>query len=208
MDFKEKKPIDRALELLKKAVARREEIAAEGFVRLGPDELRKVLEIEHNEDFGLLFDYLVLNKGVVKHCVRRYMDFFFDVVAEHGPMALRHIFKIESAKYDKVFEEIFDLVAVSKGALYKYVENNRYEFAMVVRSGDGDSLRSELGLAGRKYMPLWMEILNLLVQSVCDSVYDEVEVERGVQAFSMIMNGLREHRSLRSNSKMWAYETK
>jgi len=208
MYSKNHKPIDEALELLKKAVQSREEIAVSGFVNLGPDELRKVLGIEVHSDYALLFDYLVLNKGVVRHCVLRYMDFFNDVMVKYGPMALRNIFKIESTKYDKVFEEIFDLVAVSTGALYKYVENNRFEFAMIVKGGNADGLRNELGLSGRKYMPLWMEILDLLVQSVCDSVYDESMLERGVAAFSLIMNGLREHRSLRSNSKMWMYETK
>lgn len=207
MNPEEKSPIEKALEILKKAVANRDEIVVEGFVQLGPDQLRQCLEMEANDDWQRFFDYLVLNKGVVKHCVRKYMDFFYSVVATNGPMAIRKIFKIKDAKYDSVFEEIFDLVAISNGALYKYVEENRFEFALVVRSGKADGLRQELGLQGKRYQSLWMEILQLLIDSVCDEYYDEKVVEQGIATFDFMMNSLRKHRSLRSNRKMWEYST-
>lgn len=208
MNPEEKRPIDRALEILKRAVQAREEIVVEGFVQLGPDELRKALDIQQKEDWSRFFDYLVLNRDVVKHCVRKYMKFFSNVVAEKGPRALRRIFKIEDAKYDEVFEEIFDLVAVSHGSLFKYVENNRFEFVMIIRQGHADNLRRGLCLDKKRYESLWFEILEYLMGSVCETYYDERAVEAGLQAFTLLMNNLRGRGPLGGGSKRWSFETK
>lgn len=207
MNFEEKRPIDRALEVLKRAIQNREEIAVEGFIQLGPDELRNALEIEQNEAWDRFFDHLVLNKGVVKHCVRKYLDFFTDIVSEKGPLALRRIFKIEDTKYDEVFREIFDLVAISNGALFKYVEHNRIEFVMMIRRGGADSLRKGLCLEGKRYEALWIEVLEYLMSSVCETYYDEHAVEQGVQFFSLLMNSLRKQRPLDGGQKQWSFET-
>lgn len=206
MNFEGKRPIDAALEILKRAVEAREEIVVEGFVQLGPDELRNALEIEEGEDWDRFFDYLVLNKGVVKHCVRKYADFFYDVVADKGPMALRRIFKIQDAQYDQVFEEIFDLVAVSKGALFTYVQENRFEFVMMIRRGYADNLRRGLCLGKKKYEVLWVEILEYLMGAVCETYYDERAVEAGVQSFTFLMNSLRKNRRLDGGEeKVWSF---
>lgn len=208
MKPEKKRPIDRALEILKCAVQAREEIVVEGFVQLGPDELRKALDIEHQEDWARFFDYLVLNRSVVKHCVRKYLRFFSEVVADKGPQSLRRIFKIEDAKYDEVFEEIFDLVAVSDGAIFQYVENNRFEFVMIIRQGHADNLRKGLCLEGKRYESLWLEILEYLMGAVCETYYDERVIETGVQAFTLLMNNLRGKGPLGGGSKSWSFETK
>lgn len=208
MNFEGQRPIDRALEILKRAIHNREEVALEGFVQLGPDELRKALDIEHNEDWGRFFDHLVLNRGVVKHCVRKYLKFFTDVVADKGPMALRRIFKIEDAQYDGVFEEIFDLVAVSKGALFQYVQENRFEFVMIIRQGHADNLRKGLCLDKKRYESVWFEILEYLMGTVCETYYDERAVETGLQVFTLLMNNLRGRGPLDGGDKSWSFETK
>lgn len=209
MQFEGHRPIDRALEILKRAVAAREEIVVEGFMQLGPDELRNALEMEKNEDWQRFFDHLVLNRGVVKHCVRKYADFFYDVVADKGPMALRRIFQIEEVKYDGVFEEIFDLVGVSKGAVFKYVQDNRFEFVMVIRRGGANNLRKGLCLEGKKYEALWFEVLEYLMGAVCETYHDEKVVESGLQTFTLLMNSLRKNRRLDGGEeKAWSFETK
>ncbi|MCA9374184.1 hypothetical protein KC725_03425 [Candidatus Peregrinibacteria bacterium] len=198
--------LKRALEILKKAVQNREAVVVEGFVQLGPDELRKALEIEDGERWQEVFDYMVLHKGVIKHCVRKYMDFFYDFMVDRGPLAIRSAFEIEDAKYDAVFEEIFDLVAIGKGALYDHVKKNMHVYVMSVRDGNANSLREELGLAGKRYQRVWEELLDQFMNAVCDSFYSERDVEQGMFLFDALMNSLREHRSLRSNEKMWVFE--
>jgi hypothetical protein len=198
-----KSQLERALSILKKAIEKRECIVTEGFINLGPDKLRKHLSITNNEDWNKLFDYLVLNKGVVRKCVIKYADFFYDLVASHGPIAMRKVFGIEDSKYDAIFEEIFDLIAVSKGALFIYVRNNCADFAKLVKNGKAGDLQTKLCLNMAKYQDLWIKILEIFVDAVCEDYYDDKAVDRGFYAFSLMMNDLREHRSLRSNAKMW-----
>lgn len=198
--------VKKALEILKKAVQNREAVVVEGFVQLGPDELRKALEIEDGERWQEAFDYMVLNQGVMKHCVRKYMDFFHGFMVDRGPLAIRTAFNIEDAKYDSVFEEIFDLVAIGKGALYDHVQKNMHVYVMTVRDGKADNLRVELGLGAKRYQKVWEELLGQFMNAVCDDLYDQRQVEQGIFLFDALMNSLREHRSLRSNEKMWAFE--
>ena len=195
--------LKRALEILKKAVQNREAIVVEGFVQMGPDELRRALEIEDGARWQEVFDYMVLHKDVVKHCVRKYMDFFYDFMVDRGPLAIRAVFDIEDSKYDAVFEEIFDLVAIGKGALYAHVKRNMHVYVMTVRDGKADDLREKLGLGAKRYQKVWEELLEEFMYAVCDEFYDEREVEQGIFLFDMLMNSLREPRSLRSNENMW-----
>lgn len=196
-----------ALELLKRAIENREQVVVEGFVQLGPDELRKALEVEEGERWQEVFDYLVLHTGVIKHCVRKYMDFFYDFMVDRGPMVLRWAFEIEDSKYDHVFQEIFDLVAIGKGALYEHIEKNKHVYVMMVREGKADHLRAELGLAHKRYGHVWAEIVESLLEAVSHEFYDEKAVDQGIQLFDALMNSLRQHRSLRSNEKMWLFES-
>lgn len=198
--------VKQALEILKKAVQNREAVVVEGFVQLGPDELRKSLEIEDGGQWQEVFDYMVLHKRVIKHCVRKYMDFFHGFMVDRGPLAIRSAFDIEDAKYDAVFEEVFDLVAIGKGALYDHVQKNMHVYVMSVRDGKADALRHELGLGAKRYQKVWEELLDQFLNAVCDNFYGEREVEQGMFLFDALMNNLREHRSLRSNEKMWAFD--
>lgn len=200
--------LSKALRILKAAIERREHVLIDGFIQLGPNQLKDALEISYKDDWKRVFDYLVLHKGVVKKCVKAYMDFFSDLVSKNGPLTMRKVFGIEDKKYDLVFEEIYDLVAVSNGSLYKYVEFNKFDFVMMIREGKAGDLQEQLGLKSRKYQYLWLEILDLLMESVCDAYYDERTFDQGLNAFSMLMSGIREQRSLRSFSKMWEYSIK
>jgi len=199
-------PLNKALIALKSALAKREQMLDETFMRLGPEGLKLLLRVESDADWERIYEHLVLNRGIVRKCTVQYMEFFCDLVAEKGPYSLRKAFKIEEKQFDPVFEEIFDLVAISQGALMDYVQRNKRSLTRSVLRGNGAELRSALCLEGNRYNSLWMEILELLMSSVCTSYYDERQVDQGLMAFTNMMNSARTQRSLRSYKKMWEYE--
>ena len=196
------------LDCLKEALRRREEEMLTVFIQQGPEVLRKNLKLVKDSDWELVFDHLVFSGEVLKKCVVNFMPFFKHMVLEHGPVVLRKIFDIDGKKYDPVFEKLFDLVAVSNGALYDYVYRNREMFAKRITAGRTKSLRKELCLEGAKYDPLWEEILGLLCEAVCTKAGSDRAYESGITAFSMMVNTFRQQRSLRSFSKMWEYSEK
>jgi hypothetical protein len=196
------------LDCLKEALSKQEEDMLTVFIQQGPEVLRKKLNLVKDSDWMLVFDHLVFSGEVLKKCVVNFMPFFKHMVITHGPAVLRKIFDIDGKKYDPVFEQLFDLVAVSHGALYDYVYNNREMFAKRITAGRTKSLRHELCLGGAKYDSLWEEVLGLLCEAVCTAADSDRAYESGLLAFSMMMNGLREQRSLRSFAKMWEYSEK
>jgi len=196
------------LDSLKESLAGREDLMLTVFIQQGPDALREQFGLKNEGDWNLVFDRLVFSKDLVKKCVVNFMPFFKHMVAENGPTVLRSIFGIEDARYDKVFEQIFDLVAVSDGAIYDYVYRNGDKLSSRIRSGKAADLRKEMGLDGAKYDSLWKELLGIMCASVCDGIESESAYDRGLTAFSLMMNGFREHRSLRSYKKMWEYSEK
>jgi hypothetical protein len=179
----------------------------ETFIQEGPESLRRKLGISTNTVWDQVFDRLIFQKGVVKHCVLRFLPYFKHLVSEHGPYVLRSVFGIEARKYDQVFENIFDLVAVGHSSLYDHVYQNRHKFAQSIRKGNAKNLRSQLCIEAKRYDGLWQELLEVLMKATCEELYSESTFDRGLAAFSMIMNQTRTQRSLRSYSKMWEFST-
>lgn len=179
----------------------------ETFIQDGPDSLRQKLGISSDHIWIQIFDRLIFQKGVVKHCVLKFLPYFRHLVAEHGPLVLRSVFGIEERKYDQVFENIFDFVAVGHNALYDHVYQNRHDYALLIRNGNAKNLRTKLCVQARRYDGLWQELLEILMKATCEELYSESVFDRGLTAFSMIMNQTRTHRSLRSNAKMWEFST-
>lgn len=196
---------EKAMKILKAAMERRYEVLTETFIKEGPDKLKTMMGFEDESDWEELFDYLVARKGVLKKTVMNYMDFFSGLVEDKGPQAMRKIFRIEKEKYDDDFEEIFDLAAISTGAIYNFVKANRVELAGRVKRGEARLLRVELGIKNRKYDGLWFEILDLLMNAVCDGYSTERDIENGLTALCSLMNKTRAQRSIRSYAKMWEY---
>lgn len=196
------------LDCLKEALSRREEEMLTVFIQQGPEVLRSRLKLNSDRDWEMVFEHLVFSGDVLKKCVINFMPFFKHMVLEHGPVVLRKIFDIDGKKYDPVFEKLFDLVAVSHGALYDHVYKNRDSFARRITAGNTKSLRKDLCLDGTKYDSLWEEILGLLCEAVCTVVGDDRAYESGIKAFSMMVNSMRGQRSLRSFGKMWEYSEK
>ena len=182
-----------------------EDTLMEKFIEEGPKWLRARLNMERDGDWSVFFDYLVLKTDVMKKCAIKYMDFFKDAVEEQGPQVIKRVFAIEDQRYAVVFEQIFDLVAIGNGALYQYVLKNRQSLSEKILKGKGSEIRKELCIENTKYDALWTELLGLLQQSVCDRVEKDRQLEQGLHSFNMLMNTMREHRSLRSYSGMWAY---
>ncbi len=196
---------EKAMAILKAAMERRYNVLTETFIKEGPDKLKELMAYENEQDWIELFDYLVSKQGVLKKTVMNYMNFFTGFVAQKGPQALRNLFRINETKYDADFEEIFDLVAISTGALQDYINANKVELADRIRAGKANALRYELGLKNAKYDSLWFEILDSLMRYVCDAAITERQYDQGLTAFSLLMNKTREQRSLRSYGKMWEY---
>ncbi len=74
-----------------------------------------------------------------------------------------------------------------------------------ITAGKAKNLRRELALDAVKYDGLWQEILELLQEAFCNKAYDEKMFDKGIQAFVLMMNSVREHRSLRSYKAMWTF---
>lgn len=179
----------------------------ETFIQEGPDSLRQKLGISTDAVWMQIFDRLIFQKGVVKHCVLKFLPYFKHLVSEHGPAVLRSVFGIENRKYDQIFEHVFDFVAVGHNALYDHVYQNRHDYAQLIRKGDAKNLRSKLCVEAKRYDGLWQELLEILMKATCEELYSESVYDRGLTAFSMIMNQTRTHRSLRSYGKMWEFST-
>jgi hypothetical protein len=184
------------LDGLKESLQRHEEGLMEVFINEGPESLRKLLAVESENDWKLIFDYLVKRKNVLERCAVGYMPFFTELVIKNGPKSLRKIFKLEGPEYDQSFKRLMEMVSVSHGAIYRHVLANKAYFAGKILSGDSKNIRSELCIADSKYDVLWSEILGLLQDAVCQNVYDEKICDEGLSALTLFLNTLREQRAL------------
>ncbi len=195
------------LDELKAALQRHEECLMQVFVKEGPQAVRDYLCVKGDVDWKLVFDYLVKRKKVLEVCALDYLPFFKDLVVKHGPEILKSLFKIEGKEYEKEYERLFDMIAVSHGAIYQYAYGKRSQLVERIMGGEAKSIRKELCIYEKKYDALWFEVLELLRGCVCEKVVDDVMYERGLNAFSLLMTAIREQKSLVSFRKMWSYES-
>ncbi len=179
------------LDLLKESVKKREEELMVIYIQQGPEVLRAKVGAKTDESMRMVFDRLVFTDDVLMKCVMNFMPFFKSMVAENGPLVLRKIFAIESARYNPVFEKLFDLVAVANGALFDYAYRNRTELAARIMRGDGGEIRKMLCLTGRRYDALWGEILRMLIDCVCDSILADRMNKDGIQALMKLFEAAR-----------------
>lgn len=192
---------------LRQELDAREVQLMETFIQEGPESLRQKLGVSSDIIWRQIFDRLIFQKGVVKHCVLKFLPYFKYLMTEHGPGVLRSIFGIEEAKYDQVFENIFDFVAIGHNALYDHVYQNRHDYAQMIRKGHAKNLRSQLCIQAKRYDGLWQEFLEIIMKATCEELYSESVFDRGLTAFSLIINKTRTHRSLRSFAKMWEFSS-
>jgi len=191
---------------LRRILEKREAQLVEEFFKFGPEYLKEKIE-KQGSDFHAVYRSLIKRRDIIKKLTLVYRDYFSAIFVEKGPMAIRSFLKIEDAEFDSVFEEIFDLIAVANGALYEYVKKHEENLAERVKRKGAIGIRMELFLNKAKYDGVWLEVMDRLLSKVCAGLRNERQIEDGLMSFSIVMNRLREHRSLRSYNKMWEYTT-
>lgn len=169
------------------------------YLEYGPDELRKKLNVESDGLWEVIFDYLVFEKEVVKHCVRNSSAYIHNLFVEKGPVLMRKAFSLENEKYDDIWEYVMDYIGVSRGALYEYVTENAAKYRDKISSGKCMSLRDELCVKKNKYERVWGEILDILLHAVSTEAFTHSAFEHGLGLFSKLYNQGRIQRSLNSS---------
>lgn len=191
---------------IKSIVEDRERRLAEEFYNNGPDYLKAKVE-SVGGNFLSVYDSLIYRQNILKNIVIAHLDVFVEMVSKQGPNYMRKVFKIESTLYDDIFAELFDIVAVSGGGLYEYLYKRKKYLTDRLKEGGAVELRQELGMVSSKYDELWLEIIDRLLREFCVSYEDERVIDTGIRSMVNMFNSTRQHRSLRSFSKMWEYST-
>ena len=169
------------------------------YLEHGPDGLRKKLDVESDRLWEVIFDYLVFEKEVVKHCARNNSAYIHNLFVEHGPANIKKAFNLTDKKYEDIWEYLLDYVGVSRGALYEYVTENSSKYREKIYSGQCLSIRDELCIEKDKYEYVWGEILDVLLNVVSTDAFTHSAFEHGIELFSKLYNQGRVQRSLRSS---------
>ncbi|MBD3360959.1 hypothetical protein GF366_04125 [Candidatus Peregrinibacteria bacterium] len=167
----------------------------EKYIKEGPTFLKEKLGLS-NEEWTLVFDYLVFEHNLLYKCITRNADFFIQEYVKDGTTYIREILDIIPPKYDMPFEVVFDFLAISNDGLYYHVIENRDKYLNALRARGGDFVRKVLGIWRRKYDETWERVLNFLLKTVCKTIFSEQTLDRGIEAFSKIINGVRVHRPI------------
>jgi hypothetical protein len=135
------------------------------FIQLGPEALRKLINVPNDFVWCSVFDHLVFDLNVLKRCVEKFFPFFKDYVLKNGPLALREVFGIQDSRYDQVFEKLMDDLVIGKGLLFEHVYAHTREYLQALKKGRGADIRVQLGLQAQKYDQIWKEIVNFLLDA-------------------------------------------
>ncbi len=179
--------------LIQRYVVGRETNLVNQYIADGPGVMMESLGLTEDQ-WQVLFDYLVFNEDLLFKCVKQASSFFEDQYIKYGSGHVREILNILEDRYDKVWEYIFDYLAVAKESVYFHVLHNRDRYIVAFKSRGGDFVRRVLGLWKDKYEENWLKILDLLLHGVCDGMFSEQSFEHGLMGFNKIVNSMREHR--------------
>ena len=141
------------------------------YLEEGPDTLKKKLNIESEDVWKLIFEYLIFEKNIVKQCVRRNPEYIHKIFAERGPDFLRHAFQIADERYDDIWEYVMDYIGISRGAIYEYITSRVVELKGDIYNGKIEGIRIKLGLQNIKYDRAWEEIFIQYVRARYAYVY-------------------------------------
>jgi len=180
---------------IRKLINKYEKKFLEMFIEYGPVEMKEKLELSE-QDWNTVFNYLVFEKNAVKACVMENADFIHDIFKNNGPQFVRELFEIEDNKYDEIWEYIMDYIGVSRGAMFEFVTNNSIHFRELIENGNPSKIRELLLIDNEKYIRVWENILDILLQSVCTKQYTYSMYEQGLRMFTDMYNIGRNHRSL------------
>ncbi|MBL4694787.1 hypothetical protein JKY72_05460 [Candidatus Gracilibacteria bacterium] len=161
----------------------------------GPSSVKAELAL-NDEQWIVVFDHLVFDQNLLYKVVNHSMDFFKEKYIKHGMTHVREVLDVVDEKYDVVVELIFDQIAIVNDGLKFHVLEHRDRYVMAFRSRGGEFIKKVLGLHKEKYEESWAEVLDVLLHAVCDSMFSEQTYEHGLRAFSLLMNGMRDHRRI------------
>jgi hypothetical protein len=181
--------------LIDRLVKGKEDSLIESYIVDGPSKLRAKIEVSA-EEWSVFFDYLVFEENLLYKCVVANSDFFVDIYIKFGSTHVREVLDIEDAKYDVIWEMLFDFIAIANEGLYYHAVEHRDKYMTAMKARGSDFVRKVLGVSKGKYEENWAKVLDFLLNAVCDAIFSESTYEHGLQAFAMMMNGVREQRAL------------
>ncbi|MBN1494559.1 hypothetical protein JW911_02340 [Candidatus Peregrinibacteria bacterium] len=167
------------------------------YIKNGPYALRKKLNINDDNLWDIVFDYLVIEKEAVKYCVRVHSNYISGLYKSIGPAMLRQNFCIQDEKYNDIWEYVTDYIGISKGAIYDHISENKEKYNQLIYSGRASQIRKEFGLERNKYNQVWEEILDLLLECVSIENFNFGMFDHGLKMFSNFYNIGRKHRGLK-----------
>jgi hypothetical protein len=165
------------------------------YILNGPTVLKELMKIKE-EEWRVVFDYLVFEKNLLYKCVADNRDFFIEKYIKFGTSHVRDVLDILDEKYDSIWEVLFDFIAISNDGLYYHVLEHRNRYISALKTRGADFVRKVLGISSSKYAESWGMVLDFLLHSVCDDIFSEQTFEHSLKAFSMITNGAREYRPI------------
>jgi hypothetical protein len=181
--------------LIERYVRGREAKLIDRYITDGPTALKEELGLS-DEQWKVIFDYLVFEQNLLYKTVVQAKDFFLDNYVNHGMAHVREIMDVVDDAYNLPLEIVFDFLAISNDGLYYHVLQNRDRYMIAFRARGGDFVRKVLGVWKEKYEENWAKILDLLLHSVCNDIFDERNFDSGLKAFSAMMNVSRVHRPI------------
>ncbi|MCK9186637.1 hypothetical protein M0P48_04340 [Candidatus Gracilibacteria bacterium] len=165
------------------------------YIVLGPTKLKEEIAL-NDEEFGVVFDYLVFENNLLYKCVVANSDFFLDQYVRHGMAHLRDMLGVLDEKYDKMCEVIFDFLVISHDGLLLHVIEHRDKYLDSLHEYGSDFVRKVLGISNSKYCENWEKVLDFLLNAVVKNIVSEKTFDQGITAFTMIYNGSREQRPI------------
>ena len=181
--------------LIESRVKGKEDALIESYIMAGPTATKVAMGV-NSKEWEVVFDYLVFEHNMLYKAVTDSGDFFIDAFVKFGMSHVREILDATDSKYDVIIEQVFDFIAISNDALYMHVLEHRDRYMIALRARGGDFVRKVLGVWKEKYDENWERILGVLLNACCDAIFTQNTFEHGLKAFSMIVNGEREHRPL------------
>lgn len=179
--------------LINNLVQGREEELIELFLVQGPAGVSDFLEL-NKEQWEVVFKYFVQEWDLLLLCVQNNCSFFLENYVEHGFSRVRKILNVSKNSFDDSLGDVFHLLAIENGGIYRHVLNHRERYADVVRKRGGDFVRKILGLWDEQYNEHWEQVLDLLLHSFCENMIMESGLDYGLHSFSNLLNSMREHK--------------
>ncbi|MBI4235254.1 hypothetical protein HY604_03060 [Candidatus Peregrinibacteria bacterium] len=187
-------PTDQNLTIERYAFGR-ESGLVEKYIQDGPTHLQESMNLS-DEEWLVIFDYLVFEHNLLQKCVTANCDFFVDLYIKHGMAHLREIFDVDDEKYDRIWSLTFDYLAICSEGLRLHVTLHRQKYVKALRERGSDFVRKVIGIAQPKYEEHWRETLDFLLHAVCDDIFSENTYDHGLRAFAQIINAGRVQRRI------------